>query len=178
MYAQPPRATRIPSAIHVADYMLVTAKIDYGLDLDQLQLNKLLYITNGFVLQKRNDPAFHNDIEAWKYGPVIRTVWETYRDWGDIPIGALAMCRTRLDETDAVIERRSELLKIIGRDVAGVVGGVLRKYGEYTGVQLMNMTHRRGTPWSKTYRRGYDDVIPTESIIKFYRNLSKRDDGR
>ena len=178
MSVQLSRPNSLPSALHVADYMLATAKLDYGLDLDQLQLNKLLHITNGFVLQKRDDPAFHNDVEAWKYGPVIRIVWETYRDWSDHPIGTLAMCRTPLSNTDAAVGRRAEILGIIGRDVASVVGGVLRKYGRCTGTKLTAMTHRKGTPWSKSYRRGYDVVIPTKTISEFYRNLSKHDDGR
>ena len=70
---QPPHISRLPSATHVADYMLSSATLDYGLNLDQLQLNKLLYITNGFVLQDRDEPAFHNPVERGStgrsYGP-------------------------------------------------------------------------------------------------------------
>ena len=167
-----PPTNRLPSATHVADYMLASATLDYGLNLDQLQLNKLLYITNGFVLQDRDEPAFHNPVEAWKYGPVIRTVWEAYNDWGNTPIGVLDMCRTPLGNKTETIKRRDELLKIIGRDVAGVVGGVLEEYGQCTGGELVDMTHRKGTPWSDAYRRGRNNVIPTESIANFYRSLS------
>lgn len=165
-------ANSLPSATHVADYMLASAVLDYGLNLDQLQLNKLLYIANGFVLQDRDEPAFHNPVEAWKYGPVIRTVWETYNNWGDAPIRMLDMCRTSLGNKAEVARRRNELLKIIGRDVAGIVGGVLEGYGRCTGGELVDMTHRKGTPWSDAYRPGRNNVIPTESITRFYRNLS------
>ena len=163
----------LPSALHVADYMLATAKLDHGLNLDQLQLNKQLYITNGFVLQRQDEPAFYNPIEAWKYGPVIRTVWETYQGWGRTPIGMLDMCRTSLDNRDAAVGRRTELLEIIGAKVAGVVGGVLEQYGQCTGGELVDMTHRKGTPWSKAYRPGHNNIIPTESIANFYRHLSE-----
>lgn len=168
---QPLWVNRLPSATHVADYMLASATLDYGLNLDQLQLNKLLYIANGFVLQDRDEPAFHNDVEAWKYGPVIRAVWEAYNNWGDTPIRMLDMCRTPLDDKAKVAGRRDELLKIIGTDVASVVGSVLEAYGRCTGGELVDMTHRKGTPWSDAYRRGRNNVIPTGSITSFYRNL-------
>ncbi len=173
-----PQTNGLPSALHVADYMLATAKLDHDLDLDQLQLNKLLYITNGFVLRDRDDPAFHNDIEAWKYGPVIRAAWETYRDWGRSPIGRLEMCRTPLDDTDMVAKRRMELFEIIEDDTASVVGGVLHEYGQCTGGDLVHMTHKEGTPWDHAYKPGRDNVISTKSITEFYRQLSKYDDAR
>lgn len=178
MSVQLPRPNNIPSALHVADYMLATAKLDYGLNLDQLQLNKLLYITNGFVLRERDDPAFHNDVEAWKYGPVIRTVWETYRSWGKSSINRLEMCYTSLDDRDAVAKRRMELFKIIDKDIAGIVAGVLQDYGRCAGGEMVKMTHKKGTPWHKVYRPGHDNVIPTKLIAKFYRQLSKYDDAR
>ena len=166
------QTNNLPSATHVADYMLATATLDYDLSLDQLQLNKLLYIANGFVLQERDEPAFYNPIEAWKYGPVIRTVWETYNNWGDTPIGVLDMCRTSLGNKAETVKRRAELLQIIGRNVAAVVSGVLESYGRCTGGELIDMTHRKDTPWKKAYRPGHNNIIPTESITSFYRGLS------
>ena len=163
----------LTSALHVADYMLATAKIDYDLELDQLQLNKLLYITNGFVLQEREEPAFHNPIEAWKYGPAIRIVWETFDYAGRNPIKYLSMCRTKLHNTEKVKGRRLDLLNITGEDVASVVGGVLKQYGRCTGGQLIDMTHKEGTPWSNTYKPGHDKIIPTALIADFYRHISK-----
>lgn len=167
------QAIMLPSAIHVADYLLATARLDYCIWLDQLQLVKLVYITNGFVLQNRDEPAFHNPVEAWKYGPVVRSVREAYAHWGDDPIGVLDICRTPLDDTDAVARRRTQLLGILGRDVAGVASGVLEQYGRCTGGELIDITHRRDTPWHKAYRPGSNRVVSTESIASFYRCLSE-----
>lgn len=167
------QAVMLPSASHVADYMLATARLDYDMELDQLQLVKLVYLTNGFVLQVRDEPAFHNPVEAWKYGPVVRSVREAYRHWGDAPIGVLDICRTALDDTDAVAKRRMQLLDILGREVAGTASGVLEQYGRCTGGELIDITHRRDTPWGRAYRPGSNQIIPTESIASFYRRLSE-----
>ena len=77
--------TRLPSAGHVADCILISAKYRYDTDLDQMQLNKLCHLVNGFTLRERKDPAFYSIVEAWKYGPVIPEVYEAYKHYGRIP---------------------------------------------------------------------------------------------
>lgn len=170
--------SRLPGANHVADYILATAKLGLDIELDQLQLNKLCYLVNGFTLQEREDPAFRNEVEAWRYGPVVPEVYETYRDYGDKPITALDMCRTSLEDSKAVAERWGELVSIIGRDVAAIAYGVVKEYGRYRGWDLVDMTHKKRTPWKKAYRPGRNNVIPTDAIRQFYRNLKPDDDGR
>ena len=169
---------RLPGAHHVADYLLATAKLDYDIELDQLQLNKLCYLVNGFTLQERDTPAFRNDVEAWRYGPVISIIYKMYRDYGDQPITQLELCRTYLEDRDAVTDRWEELVKIIGEDVAAVASGVLEKYGKCDGGQLVGMTHMGNTPWKKAYKPGRNNIISTEIIKRFYRNLSVDDKGR
>lgn len=169
---------RLPGAHHVADYILTTAKLGPNVPLDHLQLNKLCYLVNGFTLQERDDPAFYNNVEAWKYGPVVPEVYETYKVYGNGPITALDMCRTSLENTEAVAERWGELVDIVGRDVASIAYGVVETYGEYTGWQLVGMTHGKRTPWKKAYRPGHNNIISTETIKQFYRNLKPDDRGR
>lgn len=165
----------IPAAHHVADYILATAKLNLDIDLDQLQLNKLCYLVNGFTLRERNEPAFHNDIKAWKYGPVVPAVYWTYKIYGDKPIATLDMCRTPLEDTDAIAKRCEALAEIIGRDVAAIAYGVLKEYGKYTGGELVAMTHQNRTPWKKAYRPGHNNVISTDAIRRFYRDLKPDD---
>ena len=169
---------RLPGAHHVADYILATAKLGPNIELDHLQLNKLCYLVNGFTLRERDDPAFHNNVEAWKYGPVVPEVYKMYKIYGDKPITTLDMYRTGLENTKAVAERWGELVDIVGRDVAAIAYGVVEKYGKYTGWQLVNMTHGKHTPWKKAYRPGRNNIISTDTIRRFYRNLEPDDRGR
>lgn len=168
----------LPGAVHVADFILAAAKLDGDLELDQLQINKLCYLVNGFTLRERDEPAFYNDIEAWKYGPVVRAVYETYREYGNKPITALDLCRTPLTNKDAVFKRIQDLILILGEDVAGIALGVVQEYGGCTGGELVGMTHKRRTPWKKAYRPGHNNVIPTNAIRQFYRTLSPNDRRR
>ena len=162
----------LPGAHHIADYLLATAKLDYGMDLDQLQLNKLCYLVNGFVLQERDDPAFYNNVEAWKYGPVIPDVYIMYKVYGDHTITHLDICRTPLGNHAKITERRENLAEIIGDDVAGIADSVLKEYGKYDGSQLVDMTYQSKTPWKKAYKPGYNKTITAWNIRKFYRKLT------
>ena len=53
----------------IASYLLNRAA-DRGLD--ALQVMKLTYIAHGFALASLNKVLIDDDVEAWKYGPVIR----------------------------------------------------------------------------------------------------------
>lgn len=168
----------LPGANHIADCILATARLDSDTRFDQLQLNKLCYLVNGFTLREQNEPAFHNDIEAWRYGPVIPEVYQTYRHYGKEPITELDMCRTALDDYTAVAKRWGELYYIVGKKIAEIVYGVVREYGKYSGWDLVDMTHKKHTPWKRAYRPGHNKVIPTDDIRRFYKELKPDDDRR
>ena len=169
---------QLPGANHIADCILATAKLDSNIELDHLQLNKLCYLVNGFTLRERDKPAFHNEVEAWKFGPVVPEVYVSYRYYGDRPITALDLCRTNLNDTKNLKTRWSDLVEIIGKDVAAILYGVVKEYGKYSGWDLVDMTHQKRTPWKKVYRPGHNNIIPTEEIKEFYRNLRPGDDRR
>lgn len=169
---------RLPSAGHVADCILISAKFVYDTDLDQMQLNKLCHLVNGFTLRERDEPAFYNAVEAWKYGPVIPEVYEAYKSYGKGAITVLDMCRTGLENEEAAVDRWKDLYPIIGDQVASIIHGVVKEYSKYSGWELAEMTHKRRTPWKKVYRPGHNKIIPTSVIREFYKNLTADDDGR
>jgi uncharacterized phage-associated protein len=124
--------------------------------LDALQVMKLTYIAHGFTLALRNKALLEDDIEAWKYGPVIRRLYSS------IPAGS---------------ERFNALLQpMSGSDMAandrGIVDVVFDKYGKLSGPFLSTLTHRPGSPWHQTWTTyGRNAVIPKEVIRKHYVNI-------
>ena len=44
-------------------------------------------------------------------------------------------------------------------------------YGKDTAGELVNITHKRGTPWDLTYIPKQNNVIPLELIEKYYKML-------
>ena len=167
----------LPNAIHIADSILATAHL-YGMKLDPLQINKMCHLVNGFTLEERDEPAFYNNVEAWKYGPVIPEVYDAYRSYGAGTITHLETCRTPLTDASAVSRRYDELVKIIGPNVASIISGVVKEYGKFSGNDLVGMTHGKDTPWKAAYKPGRNNVIPTSTIRDFYRRLRPDDRGR
>lgn len=167
----------LPSAVHIADCILATAHMQ-GLQLDQLQINKLCHLVNGFTLKEQNDPAFYNDVEAWRYGPVIPDVYSAYKAYGTKTITHLEMCRTSMNDSDALCKRYDELVGIVGRNAAAIVNGVVKEYAKFSGNELVRMTHGKNTPWKAAYKPGHNNIIPTQTIRDFYRSLRPDDRGR
>lgn len=73
------------SAIDIARYMFYKYSfesdrkdIDYSKYLDALGLQKRLYFSQVLALHFFNQELFKEDCEAWKHGPVVSVVYNTY----------------------------------------------------------------------------------------------------
>ena len=50
--------------------------------LDHLKLQKLLYFAQALSLVRNNKPIFSDSILAWDHGPVVSSVYDTYKNNG------------------------------------------------------------------------------------------------
>lgn len=73
------------SADKVAKY-LIHRSGELGYHINNLQLQKMLYYTQGCFLAALGHPAFEEDIYAWPYGPVIPPVYFGYSYFLSEPI--------------------------------------------------------------------------------------------
>ena len=72
-------------ASDVSDLFLCWASIDGDL-ITNLKLQKLLYYAQAWHLAHFGSPLFSDDIEAWQYGPVIKSIYQKYSKFGNQPI--------------------------------------------------------------------------------------------
>ncbi len=142
------------SAESVANAFLDLARRD-GKFLTNMQLQKLVYIAHGYSLAKLGKPLFHNNIHAFEWGPVIPNLYKTLKRYGAGEVKELI-------PTDAApISGDTEEMEIIRE--------VWQDYGEFSGWELSDLTHRKGTPWSETWRNNPFGVISDELIAEYYR---------
>jgi uncharacterized phage-associated protein len=119
-----------------------------------LQINKMVYIAHGWYLALHDKPLILEDIEAWKYGPVIPELFHEFKKYRGDPIP----------------HRPIEETKHIKDADKGFLDRIIEVYGNWTGYQLSAKTHEKGTPWYKTkkwYRTG-SYVIPERVIKEYY----------
>jgi uncharacterized phage-associated protein len=123
-----------------------------------LSIEKLLYYAQGWSLAIRDEPLFTEEIQAWRYGPVIPSAYRRFRGYksGAIPRSAVTTKPTSL-LSDSVID---------------LLAWVWDRYGIYSGPQLIEMTHAE-EPWRETWG-GRDledeghDIIPLERMSAFF----------
>ena len=141
------------TAVEAARYFLAKATAEGEEQLTLLKLQKLLYYAQGYWLALTGGtPLFNEPILAWEHGPVVRSVWDEFRDYrgakpidapGDIDIGEYGEeTRDRLDEVWDV-------------------------YGQFSAWKLRQMTHEE-PPWKHT---AIGDEISQSSLRSFFSTL-------
>lgn len=149
--------------IDIAKYILSKTKCT------QLKLQKLVYLCFADYLCDTGKQLFTDSIYAFKYGPVVDTVYKRYKKYGYKPIDEE---EENIDTTVSEMPAKSRILfaedgteKIISIDAT------LKKYGHLTAGQLVDLTHRESTPWTMT-RKGtwifYSQIKP-EVIIQYHK---------
>lgn len=155
------------SAIVVAAH-LIELGLDQSKTVTPMKLQKLIYLAHGIHLARFDSPLINEDIEAWSYGPVIRTIYDAFKSWGNQPIKEIPEFEFRIggkvfrSHLDLLTEDEMDTIKL-----AWEIGGDL------TGQQLSNWSHSTGSPWEKTYKSGGNKKIKRDIIKDYFINTMK-----
>ena len=124
----------------VANYILDVAD-QHAIPITNLALQKILYFCQGNFLTHYDKHLFHNPIEAWKFGPVIRSVYESFRIFGSEPIAARVLHNDALD-------RRvyAEQFEPDG-PTRDFLNTIILSFAKMSPSSLVHLTHAHGGPW-------------------------------
>ena len=123
-------------ARHVANYLLDYAE-ERGVALTNMGVLKHIYYAHGWHLVSCGEPLISNRIEAWEYGPVVRVVYECFKEFGAAPISSRA---TITDwATGEIVEARGEFCV----ETCALLRATLDYYSGYGAMELSVMTHER-----------------------------------
>lgn len=120
-------------------------------ELTQMKVMKLLYYIQAAALVVTGKRLFDNDIVAWKYGPVVKTVHDKYRGKRGI-LGEI----TRQDLQDYAELQHDDL-------TADILNSIYDEYGHSSAHDLMVQTHSE-RPWQATPQ----NKVITDELIKDY----------
>jgi uncharacterized phage-associated protein len=164
----------------IANYLLDLARAK-GSSLTPMKLQKLAFFSHGWHLALTDSPLIIGGVQAWKYGPVITSLYATFREFGNqaIPCKAQDIRFVPGPKGEAKLEPYEPSIDTdVGQGdkelAKAIINRVYEVYGKYEGLQLSDMTHREGTPWW-TVRKEYQGEmprglkIPDEMIISFFK---------
>ena len=158
------------NALSVANYFIDLAKKE-NMPITQLGLMKRVYIAHGFSLAINKVSLLDNrfdKVEAWKYGPVIPSVYHSFKQYKASPITGKAVVM----EWDENTDRMSFPEPMLANDNAKkMVEMVWKRYRNFTDSEIVSLTHRRGTPWAVCYVPGQNSPIPDEITALYYEKL-------
>lgn len=138
------------NSILIANYLLLNCKT-----LTPLELNKLVFFSHGWHLGIFGKPLTTETVEAWKYGPVIPSIYHLFKFHPRQPISS--------DELGKIDEN------LFNDDQKNVMDQVIKTYGKMEGGQLIEITHEKGSPWDQTFNPQKPYIpIPNKIIEKYY----------
>lgn len=133
-------------ALTIAKY-IVTKCVQDGCPVSNLQLQKILYFVQLDSLKRTKAPAFSDDIEAWKFGPVVPDVYYHFCGFGALPILATY-------EVDSHLASN------------GFMNRVVEEKRAMDPWDLVEEAHEPGKPWAIIFKGGEGNhaVIPNDLI--------------
>ena len=170
---EPPLHVRSYSAGQVANYILDLADRD-GVAVTPMKLQKLVYIAYGWALALYDLQLFKEQIQAWKHGPVIASLFHEFKVYTNNPITGRSFELSHDGSTWVSSIPRSD------RDARAAISGTWRAYRHLSAASLRNRTHAPDTPWSRVYNNESipGTVISTELIREHFVMKRKQFLGR
>lgn len=133
--------------------------------LSLMQLLKLSYIAHGFHLGLFKMPLANEYVQAWRYGPVFPSIYDSFKYQDVYKIVKPIKFKKNWQFSTSGIE---------------IIKFVQDNYANMEGWQLSALTHAKDTPWFKAwqevktqgYIKGY--IIRNEDIQKYYERFIEK----
>lgn len=140
------------TALHVAHYLISLRNADSEngsyFHLSNLKLQKLLYYCQGAHYKWDHEPLFQDErFETWEYGPSIRRIYDTFRQFGQNDIYAKPITLTMTDAE---------------RDTVDAVWSQLKHLSPF----LLVEQSRREEPWRTAKEKG--ELFLDNNVIQRY----------
>lgn len=143
----------------VIAYAFAKKGIEEGNPVTQMKLQKMVYCAEGFHLAQYDSELIKERIQAWKFGPVVPSIYQMFKFYGNGPI--LDMSYVPCDNV--------ELERVYSDEkAASTIQDTWNMLKDVNAIQLSNWTHKTGSPWDKHYKPYVSDIIIPKSDIKEY----------
>ena len=167
------------SAAAIANKFLDLAESDPGATpISPMKLQKLIYYAHAWHLAIEDKPLIDENIEAWSWGPVVRSIYLNFKEFGRHPIENDRATHLRIEgDNPHNVKFVEETPSLEDEEKEAFVSLIWRVHKDYSGVQLSNSTHGKGEPWTITKEK-YGDledkpIIPNDLIKAIFKAKMK-----
>ena len=123
----------------------------------------------------RNIKIVNESVEAWQIRPVFPQLYYAVRRFKGNNVSCLTYCNTGLDEK--IKERLKSIKDILGNENTKIIDMILKTYGRSSLSELIELTHKHGTPWKKYYKKhSHGIIIPNFEIKQHYDDIISGND--
>ena len=117
-----------------------------GVAISHLKLQKLLYFVYKKYLQDTGRPLFEEYFEVWTYGPVLPSVYHTFKKYDSSDIDDYAYAKFDVSKKILIVSRSDT-------SFYEALNWVWTVYGYYNARMLVDLTHEDDTAWSLADKR-------------------------
>ena len=120
----------------------ISRSLEDGVPVTPMKLQRLMYFLCRDYLHRTGECPINERFEVWQYGPVLPSLQGQFAAFGSNPIDRFA--QDALGNAKKASESKNPIL-------AEILEVVWAKYRRYTGRQLSELTHQRGSGWYRAY---------------------------
>lgn len=146
-------------ALDVAKYITSRVRCTH------LKLEKLVYMCYADYLCETGKKLFDDEIYAYRYGPIIKSVYQKYRRTKK----AIEDNRSKYGDAKKELPIRSRIIiSENGMNKLSSIEKTLTNYGKFTAFELVSITHRKDTPWNMAGAGKEVNRLISDDLIKKY----------
>jgi uncharacterized phage-associated protein len=123
-----------------------------------LKLQKILYFAQAAHLAIHDTSLFDEEIQAWKYGPVIPVIYDSYKTFGN---SNLALPEEYSNDFD--------------KETVKFLDGIWELFSKYSASELISISHNH-KPWIDAFKSGTNTVIEQNTLKEYYKNIFEYQD--
>ena len=111
-------------------------------DISPMKLQKLMYFVACEYQKRTHTALFSEPFEVWKYGPVLRSVYDEFKSYGKNSIATYA--KDAKGASYIIDENTAPHLK-------SAIDRIWSQFKDWEAIPLSSITHQDGSGWSAAY---------------------------
>ena len=132
--------------------------VEYPHQLTIMSLLKYVYFAHGWTLGYTGEPLICDEVQAWKFGPVIPKIYHAFRGKGFV-------IRDKAIDPDTEEPYKAEP----SERQQNIINGVFDEYSKLGAFELSYATHHPDSPWSR-YDGKFYNTIPNDEILAYFKS--------